>query len=238
MKTPASYRHVFFDLDGTLTRSRTKITSAMKETLATLRGSGRDIVIVSGAQKSRLDEQADQFPAVYLAQNGNHAYMIPGEADLWRDELTEKEKSEIMVHIASIPRTWAVKDEKDLIEDRGCQISYSMLGFHEDIGIKEKFDSDFSRRIALLREHPLVSDTVEVKIAGTTTLDYFRKGMTKGHNVARYIEKNGWKREDCIYVGDALFPGGNDEAVVGVIDTKQVGGPRETTDFIRNIVLE
>lgn len=235
--TPSSYRHVFFDLDGTLTRSRTTITGEMKKTLRALMDSGRDVIVVSGAQKSRLDEQGDHFPCIYLAQNGNHAYDLQVGKDIWQDELSLAEKNEIMAHIRSIPRTWAVKDENDLIEDRGSQISYSLLGHHEDIGKKEAFDPGGTKRTALLKQYPLVSDAVEVKIGGTTTFDYFKKGRTKGHNVARYIEMHQWKKEECVYVGDALFPGGNDEAVVGVIDVQQVGGPEETLRFIQSILL-
>lgn len=233
---PSNYRHVFFDLDGTLTRSRTTITEEMKQTLQKLMASGRDVIIVSGAQKSRLDKQSDHFPCVYLAQNGNHAYDLRDGSDIWRDELSPAEKNEIMAHIRSIPRTWPVKDENDLIEDRGSQISYSLIGHHEDIGKKEAFDPGGTRRVALLAQHPLTSDAVEVKIGGTTTFDYFKKGKNKGYNVARYIEMHQWKKEECVYVGDALFPGGNDEAVVGVIAVKQVSGPDDTARFIENIL--
>lgn len=237
MNTPSSYQHVFFDLDGTLTRSRTTITKEMKDILAKLQASGRDVVIVSGAQKSRLDEQGDHFSCVYLAQNGNHSYLLPDGKDIWHDELSPSEKGEIMKHIASIPPTWPIKDENDLVEDRGSQISYSLLGHHEDIGKKEAFDPGGAKRTALLKQYPLTSDAVEVKIGGTTTFDYFKKGRTKGHNVARYIEMQGWNKDECVYVGDALFPGGNDEAVVGVIDVQQVGGPEETMRFIQSILL-
>ena len=235
MNLLSSYRHIFFDLDGTLTRSRTTITKGMKDVLTALRKSGRDVIVVSGAQKSRLDEQGDGFPCVYLAQNGNHAYILPGEKELWRDLLSENERAAIMAHIRSIPRVWKVTDGNDLIEDRGSQISYSLLGHHEELSKKEAFDPDGSRRTELLKRYPLVSVLVEVKIGGTTTLDYFKKGKTKGYNVRRYIDANGWKSEECVYVGDALFPGGNDEAVVGVIDVKQVIGPDETASFIREI---
>jgi hypothetical protein len=236
MNTPSSYRHIFFDLDGTLTRSRITITEEMKGALRALTASGRDVIIVSGAQKSRLDEQGDRFPCVYLAQNGNHAYALPDGKDIWRDELPASEKAEIMKHVASIPRTWAVKDESDLVEDRGSQISYSLLGHHEELERKEAFDPGGAKRVELLKKYPLVSDAVEVKIGGTTTFDYFKKGRTKGHNVARYVEMSKWKKEECVYVGDALFPGGNDEAVVGVIDVKQVGGPDDTAEFTRAIL--
>lgn len=236
MKNPPEYRHIFFDLDGTLSRSRTVVTSEMKAALLTLKASGRDVIIVSGAEQKRFEWQADRVPAIYLAQNGNHAYDEATGKEYWRDVLSRTEKDEILAHIASIPRDWPVKDENDLVEDRECQISYSLLGTREDIAKKEAFDPDGSRRRKLLEKFPLHSDTVDVKIGGTTTLDYFKKGRNKGYNVARLITQEDWKKGECVYVGDALFPGGNDEAVVGVIDTVPVKDPGETGSFIAKVL--
>jgi len=236
MNDPSSYRHIFFDLDNTLTRSRSSITKEMREALAGLVASGRDVIVVSGATVEQALTQTERFPALYLGQNGNHAHDESLKQELWRDLLSDTEKEEIMKHIASIPRPWRVKDESDLIEDRGSQISYSLLGHHEDVPTKETFDPDGSRRRMILEQHPLTSATLEVKIGGTTTLDYIRKGKHKGSNVTRLIQEKNWKKEKCIYVGDALYPGGNDEAVVGVIDVQQVENPVATLEYIYTIL--
>jgi phosphomannomutase len=40
-----------------------------------------------------------------------------------------------------------------------------------------------------------------------------------------------------LYIGDALFPGGNDEIVKETgIETRQVGGPAETTEVIEEML--
>ena len=236
MNNPSAYRHIFFDLDNTLTRSRSSITPAMREALENLRASKRDIIVVSGAAVEQAISQTENFPALYLGQTGNHAYDADEKKELWRESLSPIEKEDIFTHIASIPRPWKVKDESDLIEDRGSQISYSMLGHHEDVPTKEEFDPGGARRRAMLAEHPFVSDTLEVKVGGTTTFDYIRKGKHKGSNVTRLIEEKGWKKNECVYVGDALYPGGNDEAVVGVIDVQPVNNPDGTLAFIQEIL--
>jgi HAD superfamily hydrolase (TIGR01484 family) len=229
------YRHLFFDLDGTVTRSRSLITDEMRTAFKHLTESGRDAIIVSGAQHSQILKQVDGVTCFCLGQNGNQASDPLGH-DLWVDRLSDAQKVEIWAHIRSIPRDWPVNDEDDLVEDRGAQISYSLLGHHEDISKKEAFDPGGKKRSALLVAHPFVSGTVSVKIGGTTCLDYFEKGKDKGHNVARLIETQGWKKEECVYVGDALYPGGNDEAVIGVIDTHPVKDPGETLAFIATVL--
>lgn len=224
MKT---YRHLFFDLDNTLTRSRTKITPAMKDVLMSHISSDRDIVVVSGAACSQIQFQMDSTPCHLLGQNGNHCIDIE-RGELWQDLLSDEHKQEIYAHIRQMHRGWQVPDEHDLIDDRGAQLCYSIYGHHAPVHIKETFDPDHAIRKRLLQEYPFVSEHLEVKISGTTTLDYFRKGKTKGHNVARFINSVGWNKDDAVYFGDMLVPGGNDESVIGVIDTVLVADPLDT----------
>lgn len=225
MKT---YDYLFFDLDNTLTRSRNKITQEMKDALAAHTSQSRKVIVVSGATCEQIAWQMDSFPCFILGKNGNQALDEAGK-ELWRNpDLTEIEKREILDHIALIPRTWEVPDENDLIEDRGCQLCYSLYGHHADVSVKEKFDPELSLRKQLLETYPFVSETVVVKIGGTTTFDYFRVGGTKGDNVARLITHMVWEKSQAAYFGDRLFPGGNDESVIGVIDTVQVTNPSDT----------
>jgi len=235
MKPLNEYRHIFFDMDGTVTRSRTRITAEMKQMLDSLTASGRDVVIISGADVGQIKNQMTDSTGFFLAQNGNHAVRTPEGSMLWEENLTERERAEIMAHIHTLPR-FDVENEHDLVHDRGSQIAYSFIGHHEAIEKKEAFDPGGKKRAGMLNMHPLVSDTVEVKIGGTTTLDYFKKGRHKGFNVMRLVAHEGWAKEDCLYIGDALFPGGNDEAVIGVIDTLQVAGPEETMERIKDIL--
>lgn len=236
MQSLSEYKHIFFDMDGTVTRSRSSITEKMSALLTQLSDSGRNVVIISGADLEQIEKQVGSIVGFFLSQNGNHAMVMPGREVLWQEGLTQEERMAIMSHIESLPRDWEVQDENDLISDRGSQIAYSLIGHNEDLDKKEAFDSNGERRRVLLEEHPLVSNTVEVRIGGTTTLDYIKKGRDKGFNVARLLEQKGWNKNECLYIGDALFPGGNDEAVVGVIDTQSVADPTETEKVIKEIL--
>ena len=229
------YKHIFFDMDGTITRAKSLIVPEMTSLRLALKQE-HDVVIVSGQTLENIKRQTQAFPSYYLCQSGNHALDFATGEEFWRRQLSDEQKREIIDHIATIPRTWPVLDEKDLVEDRGAQISYSLLGHHENVDKKEAFDPDGSRRKTILNEHPLVSNLVEVKIGGTTTLDYVQKGINKGYNVVEFSKKMGWDINDCIYIGDALFEGGNDDTVLGVFDTLQVSGPDETMGVIKKII--
>ncbi|MBI2475938.1 MAG: HAD-IIB family hydrolase [Candidatus Taylorbacteria bacterium] len=235
------YKHVFFDVDKTLTRSRTLIEPQMKAALFKLCAT-KDVVVVSGAQIEQIWKQVgvDFSGKVFvLAQNGNYA-VAKDRKDLWRNNLSEGEKREMMEHIGLIRRQFKELfvdvDEHDLVQDRGCQITFSLVGHNAELTRKERFDPKVELRTSILEKIPFSSKTLEVKIGGTTSFDYFRRGKNKGYNISQLMKFYGWKTEDSIYIGDALFSGGNDDSVIGVCDTLQVSGPEETLAAISKMI--
>jgi HAD superfamily hydrolase (TIGR01484 family) len=223
---------LFSDLDGTLTPSRQSIKPSMADFLCQL---DRTLVIVSGSTNSQIKQQVGALRYFSLGQNGNQAVDINKQA-LWDNALTSAEKAEVFAHVKIIRGgiTHQIPDEDDLLEDRGSQISFSIYGHHAPPEAKKACDGNFKKRRSLLSSHPFVSDNMEVQIGGSTCLDYFKKGSNKGSNVRRLIDMMGWRPEDCVYFGDALFPGGNDETVVGTIDTVQVQDEDDTLKKLRS----
>jgi HAD superfamily hydrolase (TIGR01484 family) len=230
MRALSDYRHFFFDLDNTLTRSKSPIEAEHRNILAAL---PQDVVVISGAHHIQINKQLDSLPIIRMGQNGNHTFNR-GNVELWRDVLGSDEEQAIRDHIAAIRPLidHDIHDETDLLDHRGCQISFSILGHNRQVHDKECCDPRQEIRTRLLATCPLVSDTVEVRIAGTTCLDYFARGKHKGFNVWRLIQHYGWNPDECIYFGDALFPGGNDETVIGVIDTMPVTDYKHTYRII------
>ncbi|PIR84023.1 hypothetical protein COU18_01280 [Candidatus Kaiserbacteria bacterium CG10_big_fil_rev_8_21_14_0_10_51_14] len=238
-------KHFFFDLDGTLTRSRTLMAAAHQELFDKLCRE-KNVVVITGGQLSQIRKQIpSRFDGMYivLSQSGNHAIEKNGEI-LWSERFTQEQKDGILALIRKIHDDvrLPVKDENDLVEDRGSQISYSLIGHHEDVSKKEAFDPGAQKRLAILAKHAegveeLRKTGADVRPGGTTTFDFTIAGKHKGFNIRRLIEKKDWKKEDCVYVGDALFPGGNDETVIGVIPTHAVRDPNETFDFVKNNLL-
>lgn len=238
-------KHVFFDLDDTLTPSRSRMKSEHEQLFAQL-SSRRDIVVVSGAQESQMRKQLpdpSQVRYYMLTQNGNHA-ISPDSQVLWSESFSNAQKQVI---VATIERWRAevaidVHDEEDLVEDRGSQISYSLIGHEEDRAKKAAFDPGGPMRTKFLKAHPedaarLVEAGIEVTVAGTTCFDFFLLGKNKGFHVARVAQRMNWNKNDCLYIGDALEPGRNDETVIGVVPTHQVKNPDDTFRFIGENLL-
>ncbi len=230
----ADYRHLFFDMDKTVTPARQPLLPEMASLLGDL---PHDIIIVSGGERSRINSQMGALRRYTLAQNGNHGFDV-ADTELWYLPLEDHHRAEILSHIERLVAALdhELGHEFVPIEDRGAQITFSPVGNHAPHDIKSVYDPDAKRRLELLSRVPLESDEVVVKIGGSTSFDYIHKDRHKGANVARLIEHQGWNTGDCIYFGDGLYPGGNDESVIGVIETVQVEDHLDTFQKLQKLL--
>lgn len=207
-------------MDQTIAPARQPILPDMFEYLRSL---SQDIVIVSGQEVDKIKWQSSNLPAIVLGQNGNHAVDVHG-VELWNIPLDEHHRVEILDHINEIVELLEhpLKPEWNPIEDRGAQITFSPIGNTAPHELKMAYDPDRVKRDSLLAQIPFASEDLIVKIGGSTSLDYIHKDRHKGTNVQKLIDYMGWNKDECIYFGDGLYPGGNDEAVIGVIETVPV----------------
>ena len=215
MKT---YKHLFFDMDMTIAPSRQPI---LPEMFALLESLPQDIIVVSGQLQNKIAWQTNGLKAYYLGNNGNHANDV-SNLELWKNEdLSLDHKKEIHDHIEKI----ALLLDHDLnhdwnpIEDRGSQITFSPIGNTAPVEHKSVYDPDRKKRESYLAQIPFASDNIIVKIGGSTSYDYIHKDRHKGTNVQKLIDQMGWNKDEAVYFGDGLYPGGNDELVIGVIET-------------------
>lgn len=204
-------------MDKTIAPPRQPILADMFELLSSLK---EDVVIVSGQEVDKIRWQSNNLVVTALGQNGNHAVTADG-TELWNEKLSHEHRTEILDHISEVIEILEhdLNHDWNPIEDRGAQITFSPIGNTAPVDIKMAYDPDKTKRFSMLDKIPFASEDLIVKIGGSTSLDYIHKDKHKGNNVARYIELMDWDKEECIYFGDGLYPGGNDEAVIGVIDT-------------------
>lgn len=239
-------KHFFFDMDGTLTPSRSCIDADMRGKLNAL-AQVADVCIVSGSSVEQIKKQLRGVRGInFLGQNGNHAIRLqkdkvvtPKEVEVWKHTLTWQEQHDIFNYIKSIFKLVnPYNSEADCVENRGAQISLSFVGHNAPSHIKFLFDPSRTIRRDILIKYPFVHETLEVAIGGTTCLDFFPKEHNKGRSVSDFIHYVGWDAEKSIYIGDALEENGNDHSVVkyGHIETLSVKDENDTRDFIQEII--
>jgi len=229
------YKHLFFDLDETIAPARQPILADMYDFLA---ARSEDLIIVSGQTVEKIKWQSNELPAIRLGQNGNVAVDLDG-TPLWDVPLDDLHRQEILRHIAAVTAQLEQVPNPDWVpvEDRGAQITFSPIGNQAPVDIKRAYDPDRAKRFALLAAVPFVSEDLIVSIGGSTSFDYIHNNRHKGTNVQRLLDLKGWQKEDCVYLGDGLYPGGNDEPVIGVIETIAVTDHLDTYRRLQSLLV-
>ena len=125
----------------------------------------------------------------------------------------------------------------ETIEDRGSQVTYSALGQQAPLEEKEKWDADFAKRKKIKTILDTLIPEFSVRLGGATSIDVTKPGIDKAYGIKKLQETLGISVKEMIYVGDALFVGGNDYPAeqAGVISIP-VRGPNETKRVIEAII--
>jgi phosphomannomutase len=238
---------IIFDLDGTLAESK----SPLDEEMVTLLGRLLEVVkaaIISGGAWPQFEKQVLSFlPQDDRLKNlsllptcGTQFYRRAGVwQKLYSEDFSAEDKEKItgaLNRSLSLSGFMVTKSWGDLIEDRGSQITFSALGQEAPLENKKKWDPDFKKREAIkaLLE-PLIPEFT-VRLGGATSIDVTRPGIDKAYGINKLREIHAIEIEDMIFVGDAIFPGGNDypakQAGVACI---RVRDPDETKRVIEAI---
>jgi HAD superfamily hydrolase (TIGR01484 family) len=236
---------IAFDLDGTLAESKQPIGAPMAALLGRLLAVAK-VAVISGGDwpqfetqvVSRLPGEADFANLFILPATGTKLYRFEGDA--WRrvyaDNFSPQESAAIRAALDK------VSDEQGLtagaswgerIEDRGSQITFSGLGQQAPLDAKKAWDPDFAKRRRLQAALQMLLSNLSINIGGSTSIDITRKDVDKASGMRRLVESSGIAPEAILFLGDAIYPGGNDFPVVRTgIDTIQVRDPAETMSVI------
>ena len=239
---------IIFDLDGTLAESKCTPDAEM----AALLGALLEIVnvaVISGGNWPQFEKQLlsmlphdERLQKLSLLPTcGTKFYRYDsGWKLLYSEDFSAAEREKIVrslkeVMVASdfgVPRTWG-----EVIEDRGSQITFSALGQEAPLEEKIKWDIDFGKRLRMKALLDRLIPEFSVRLGGTTSVDVTRHGIDKGYGIKKLHETLGISIEEMIFVGDAVFPGGNDypAKVVGVTSIR-VRDPNESKRVIEAII--
>jgi hypothetical protein len=242
---------IFFDLDKTLAASKQPLTPEMAELLSKLLARTR-VAIVSGGKLSQLKEQvADRLPAGTLLE---HLYILPTSgaalyeyADgrwqpIYEERLTDEQAQKIRAAIETVLRETRMLDEHapaygERIEFRGAEVTFSALGQEAPIEKKEAWDPDGAKKRTLHDALVPMLPEFDVKTGGSTSIDVTLKGINKAYGIRKLSEYRSYIIDDMLYIGDALYAGGNDEVVKSTgIRTQEVKGPEDTMHVIGELL--
>ncbi|MFW2852936.1 HAD-IIB family hydrolase [Sphingomonas sp. TX0543] len=240
---------VAFDLDGTLAESKQAIQPDMAEALAELLGVA-NVAVISGGDwpqfdkqvASRLPAHADRARLWLMPTTGTKLYTFrDGQWGVVYAELfSDEEKKKIVdAFTASLEATGFVPEQTwgERIEDRGSQITFSALGQQAPLEAKEKWDPDFAKRKVIQADLRQRLPGLAINMGGATSIDITREGVDKAYGLKKLRDESGIPLDAMMFVGDAIFPGGNDYPAKELgLDTVRVRDPKETLGVIATVV--
>lgn len=237
-----------FDLDGTLAKSKSPLETDMAELLEKLMGVMKVAVISGGAWPQFETQLLSNLPQddrlkqlSLLPTSGTKFLRYDGKwTQLYAENFSPADKTRIIDALNKALDQSGLRPEQhwgEVIEDRDSQITMSALGQQAPLEAKHAWDPDFEKRKkikAILQ--PMIPE-FSVGMGGASSIDVTRPGVDKAYGIQKLKEVLGIPIEQMIFVGDALFPGGNDEPArkTGAVCIK-VRDPEETARVIEAVI--
>jgi phosphomannomutase len=236
------------DLDGTLAESKSSLDTEMSALLHDLLGIVK-VAVISGGDWPQFEKQLlSDIPhderlvnLSVLPTCGTKFFQYTGNwKKIYSEDFTTDEKGKIISSFKKALTKAGFKVEKvwgEVIEDRGSQITYSALGQQAPLEEKSKWDPDFTKRKKIKSILDTFIPEFSVRLGGATSIDVTKPGIDKAYGVRKLRDILGISLKEMIFIGDALFPGGNDYPAeeAGVVSIP-VRGPSETKRVIEAII--
>ncbi|ESQ88020.1 hypothetical protein ABAC460_17665 [Asticcacaulis sp. AC460] len=234
---------VAFDLDGTLATSKQAIDAEMAQQLVELLEI-LPVCVISGGDWPQFERQllgplpaGSAFNQLFLMPtSGTKLYRFKGGwTQCYAELFNADERRRVIEALTSAIATTLVAEDLawgDRIEDRGSQITFSGLGQQAPPDAKAQWDPDIRKRTKLKAVLDELLPDYAVRIGGTTSVDITRPGIDKAYAIRKLQSLSGFDISEMLFIGDALYPGGNDApvrdagvatiAVRDIIETKLV----------------
>jgi HAD superfamily hydrolase (TIGR01484 family) len=239
---------IVFDLDGTLAPSKSSLAPQTAGLLRDLLDIIKVAVISGGAWTQFEMQLLTDLPKNSLLANlsllptcGTKFFQYNGTwEELYSEDLTAAEKRKIRDSLDRAAGEAGYRAKKvwgEVIEDRGSQVTYSALGQQAPLAEKEEWDPDFAKRKKITAILETLIPEFSIRIGGATSIDVTKPGIDKAYGIGKLRDTLHLSFKEMIYIGDALFPGGNDYPAeeAGVVSIP-VKGPDDTNLIISTIL--
>lgn len=239
------------DLDGTLAPSKSVIEPSMASLITKLLAYKAFAVIGGG----RYSQFRDQFIAGLPSDNAafSKLYLFPTCAttfyrfvdgswtQVYAENLEDAERAKIKDAFDSALSAVGYAKPSDafgeIVEDRGTQITFSALGQQAPLELKKVWDPDAKKRSAIKMHLEKLIPEFEVNIGGLTSVDVTRKGIDKAYGIRKIHEYLGYAMDEMLFLGDAMFEGGNDYPVKSTgVDCIAVKSTNDTEKILAEIL--
>jgi HAD superfamily hydrolase (TIGR01484 family) len=240
---------LIFDLDGTLAESKCALSLDMAELLEEAL-QHYSIAVISGGNYPQFEKQFLGYLPLLDAQL-QKLYLFPTCATsfyrynkrwekVYSEDLSLEQRQkilgafqEVFKEVGFVPGT----EYGPVLEDRLTQITFSALGQEAPVHLKKKWDPHHIKRLSMIDVLKNKIPEFEIRTGGSTSIDVTNKDIDKAYGIKQIEKHLGFQKSDMIFIGDALFDGGNDAPVKRTgVECLEVNGPEDTKKIIRQLI--
>ena len=121
--------------------------------------------------------------------------------------------------------------------NKHSMVAFAMIGREVPTDVKKVWDPGNAKRHLLAHAVAARLPQYDVVLGGATTLDVTVRNINKAYGVHWLSKTLNIAPAQMLYVGDALYPDGNDEPVIATgIQVRGTSGPAETEKIIDELL--
>lgn len=206
---------ICFDLDGTLTQHRSPLGDRNRELLTALDKKYK-LIMVGAGDCERIYAQMGEFPIDIIGNYGMQESVVEnGKFRLIKKVITHPDKEFFTAQAEYLRKKYGYtqyKGEGIEFHDSGM-VTFPLLGTKANIEDKVVFDPDRKKRRVLYPEVKEIFKDYTVYIGGSSSFDFTEKQYNKYDAVMGYADRNSYKKDEILFVGDDFGDGGGDSHI-------------------------
>jgi len=210
-------RLVVFDLDGTLTQHKTKLSEEHRAVLDAL-GKKYKLLMAGAGMCRRIFEQMNHYPIDILGNYGMQFAKYNEETkdiDITKNITLPCDRESVDRRVTAMRETYGFTEyagENVEYHASGC-VTFPLLGTKAKQEDKLAFDPDRSKRRKIYADVKEVFSDYIVFVGGSSSFDMAPAPYNKAYALSEYCKEHGIAHDEVVYVGDDYGEGGNDESV-------------------------
>jgi len=208
---------IAFDLDGTLTQHKTKLSDENRAVLDALRKKYK-LVMVGAGKCRRIFDQMNGYPIDIIGNYGLEVCRYDAEKKDIVCVASHKfdcDKESVGKRVSALRARFGFTEyrgESVEFHDSGC-VTFAILGTKAVQEEKLAFDPDRVKRRKIYKEVCDSFPEYTVFIGGSSSFDMAPSPFDKRYALEAYCKELGFTPDEVIFVGDDYGEGGNDESV-------------------------
>jgi len=241
---------IVFDLDGTLVKSKLPLDREMARLLAGLTGK-KKVAIIGGGKLplfrwqvlEPMEKERPMLENLFLFPTSGAAFYRyrKGWEKVYELRMAgseiKKVRNALKTALSRAHFEYPKKRYGILIENRGTQVTFSAAGQLAPLSVKKEWNRESDIRPKIMKELSKLLPGFGIRAGGLTSVDVTKKGVDKGSTIKKFIKFIGAPKRSVLFIGDAIFPGGNDYAALEAgFDCLKVKNPNDTRKIIGKIL--